>query len=247
MQARAHHPHVPGAASPEAGEPRVDVRASAERVREQAAQLALPVVAAHHCELVSLEYRREPNGWVLRLFVERIGHDPRNAVGGVTLEQCSKISRDLGTALEVAELIEHAFHLEVSSPGLDRPLVSLADWKRFVGLRAKLHLAQPIEAHPQRKVYRGEILGLRGEGPHTQIALREDDVGEVALPFAGVAKAHLLLEGHQPAPKPGKAKKHKPKHGGKAEHQTNDPSGRMQRSQTSTEQHDDASGEKTGR
>lgn len=177
------------------------------RLRDKIVETALPVVAAQHCELVSLEYRREPVGWVLRLFIEKLGHDPRKAIGGVTLAECSRVSRDLGMALDVAELIDHAYNLEVSSPGLERPLVRPEDYARFLGMRAKVQLSSPIDAHPNRKVFRGELLALRdpqaGEQGQ-QILLREDDVGDATLPFERIAKANLVVDEYRPRPKPGK-------------------------------------------
>ncbi len=170
------------------------------RVRDRIVELAEPIVAASRCELVSVEYRREPHGWVLRLYVERLGHDPRKLTGGVTLEECTRISRDLSLALDVAELIEHAYHLEVSSPGLDRPLTKPEDYVRFVGLRAKIQLTEPDPRWTHRRVFRGEILPAAEPG---QIALREDDLGELSLPFVAIAKAHLVYQ-TTAKPKPGK-------------------------------------------
>jgi len=170
---------------------------AAARVRDAIIGIAEPIVAASGCELVSIEYRREPHGWVLRLFVERLGHDPRLVTGGVTLAECTRVSRDLSLALDVAELIDHAYHLEVSSPGLDRPLVKPHDYVRFVGLRAKIHLHDPDPRYPNRRNFKGEIL------PGTPVTLREDDLGEVTLPFDAIAKAHLVFQ-PQAKPKPGK-------------------------------------------
>jgi ribosome maturation factor RimP len=142
------------------------------------------------------------------VYVERLGHDPRNRIGGITLEECAKISRDLGTALDVGEIIQHAYHLEVSSPGLERPLTKAEDWARFVGLRAKLQLQEPIDAHPGRRAFRGEIVALL-EAPK-RVHLREDDLGDIELPIDRIARAHLLIESHKPQPKPGKGpSKHK--------------------------------------
>ncbi len=178
--------------------------APASGVRDAIVRVVEPVVAAHHCELVDLEYRREPVGWVLRVYVERIGHDPRNRIGGVGLDECVHVSRDLSTALDVADLVPHAYQLEVSSPGLERPLTKAQDYRRFVGLRAKLRLHDPIDlpAHgAPRRAFRGEILSVpeRGES----FVLRDDEVGEIELPLARIAKSHLVYE-PPPKVKPGK-------------------------------------------
>lgn len=169
-----------------------------------------PVVAGARCEIVDIEWRREPIGWVLRLYVERLGHDPRLQVGGVGLEDCVRISRDVSTAMDVAELVDHAYHLEVSSPGLERPLTKLADYERFQGLRAKLRIDPALDAHPGRRNYRGEISGVEGES----VRLHDDEVGDVVLPKARIQKAHLVFEPapkHKPGKGPGKHKnKQKP-------------------------------------
>lgn len=172
------------------------------RVRERILEVVEPVIAAHKCELVELDWRREPIGWVLRLYVERLGHDPRNTIGGVGIDECTSISRDVSTAMDVAELVDHAYNLEVSSPGLERPLAKAEHYRRFVGLRAKMRLEQALDAHPGRKAYKGEIVAER-DGV---VSLRDDEVGQVELPLSRVQRASLVFE---PAPKvkPGKQKK----------------------------------------
>lgn len=201
MQSRAHaEDDLDDAPTGEAkGAPKVVTREAIEKV-------LLPIAAAHHCEIVSFDFRREPIGWVLRVYVENLGHDPRKAIGGVTLETCAKISRDVSTTLDVVELIDHAYNLEVSSPGLNRPLSRREDYARFVGVRAEVQLREPIAAYPKRKVFRGELLALRDGA---SVELREDDLGEVTLPFDGIGKAHLVVDVAKPSPKPGKQKKHR--------------------------------------
>jgi ribosome maturation factor RimP len=194
-------PSATGAESGSSGAP--------ERMREAIAGVVEPVVAVHKCELVELEYRRESVGWVLRLYVEHIGHDPRHVIGGVGIDECARISRDVSMALDVADILQHAYHLEVSSPGLERPLSKPEHYRRFAGLRAKVRLELPIDAQPGRRNYRGEILGLVEAQPES-IRFRDDEVGEVVFPSDRIARAHLVYE---PAPrvKPGKAKQPKEK------------------------------------
>ncbi len=178
------------ALAPEAVATRIGTVAPAETAAA-VEEVAAPVLAAHRCELVQLEFRREPHGWVLRLYVERLGHDPRLAVGGVDLEACSRISRDLSMALDVAGTIEHAYHLEISSPGLERPLASLAHYARFAGLPAKLVLRVPYvraESQAGHRVLQGELLGVDGE----RVRIHDQDLGEAAVPFGDIARAHLV-------------------------------------------------------
>lgn len=193
---------------------------SPEAVREAIIKVVEPAIATHRCELVDVEWRREPIGWVLRLYVERLGHDPRLTVGGVGLEDCVAISRDVSTAMDVADIVGHAYNLEVSSPGLDRPLTKAPEFQRFAGLRARLRVSPPLPAHEGRRNYKGEIVGLVGQDVH----LRDDDVGEVKIPFTSVQKANLVFE---PPPKtkpgkgPGKQKSRNPAKTGDAQREKN--------------------------
>jgi len=175
------------------------------RVRERLIETIEPVMAAHKCELVELDWRREPIGWVLRLYVEHLGHDPRLHIGGVGIDECARISRDVSMALDVADFIAHAYNLEVSSPGLERPLTKPEHYRRFAGLRAKVRLATPLDEHPQRKIFRGEIL-LDPRGDDRSARLKDEEVGEVNIPLDRIQRAALVYE---PAPKikPGKGKK----------------------------------------
>lgn len=163
-----------------------------------------PAVAAHTCELVELEWRREPIGWVMRLYIERIGHDPRLKIGGVGIDECARISRDVSMALDVADIIDHHYNLEVSSPGLERPLTKPEHYRRFAGHRAKIRLASALN---DRRVFRGELLPGSSE---TAAQLRDDELGEVTIPFDRIQRAALVYE---PAPKtkPGKGKSPKGK------------------------------------
>ncbi|MEA3548701.1 MAG: ribosome maturation factor RimP [Thermodesulfobacteriota bacterium] len=87
--------------------------------------LAQPILDELGLELVEIQYRREQIGWVLRLIIYK--------KGGVGLEDCSQLSRQLGYVLEVEDIIDQHFHLEVSSPGLDRPLTKIRDFERNIG------------------------------------------------------------------------------------------------------------------
>lgn len=192
----------------------VDVAAATARTIEAVHVVAAPVLAAHHCELVQLEYRREPHGWVLRLYVERLGHDPRLAIGGVDLEACSRISRDLSTALDVEGTIEHAYHLEISSPGLERPLGAVEHYRRFTGLPAKLVLRVPhVVAGKSQRVLVGELLGAEGDGAAARVRIADAQLGPTAVAFGDIARAHLVFV-PKTGEKPGKGKRAKAAAGG---------------------------------
>src|SRR5262249_62029640 len=87
----------------------------------RAEALVDPLVRAEGFELVELEYVREPQGWVLRLFIDRPGRDPMSKEGGIGLDECASVSHAVETALEVEGLVPHRDALEGSSPGINRP------------------------------------------------------------------------------------------------------------------------------
>lgn len=107
-----------------------------KRVIEGVTAIALPFLEGEGLELVDIEYRKEQTGWVLRLFIDR--------EQGVSLDDCANISQELGTLLDVKDLIPHPYHLEISSPGLNRPLRKEKDFLRFRGKKVKIKTAHPI-------------------------------------------------------------------------------------------------------
>jgi ribosome maturation factor RimP len=103
----------------------------------------------------------------------------------MTVEDCAQISDSVSVILDVADPIAGAYMLEISSPGIDRPLVRAEDYDRFSGFEARIELAQPIEG---RKRFRGRLLGT--SAGNVRLAT---ETGEVNLPFADVARAKLVL------------------------------------------------------
>lgn len=101
------------------------------------------------------------------------------------VEDCAEISRAVSAILDVEEPIPGPYDLEVSSPGIDRPLTRLNDFERFRGEQARLELRVPLDG---RRRFQGRLLGLDGE----TIRLETDD-GEIGLPFGSLAKAKLVL------------------------------------------------------
>lgn len=140
--------------------------------------IVAPVVTRHGCELVDLECQREQNGLVLRV---RIDHPE-----GVTLARCSVVSRDLSATLDVEDPFDSTYALEVSSPGLDRPIRRAEDAVRFVGKRVRVELALPLEG---RRRFRGEIVAVQ-DGR----VLVQEEAGTVWIPWDQVKKAHLEVE-----------------------------------------------------
>jgi len=149
-------------------------------------EIAQKIAARHACDVVQVIYRREQPGWVLRVLIERRGSDPRIG-SGVDHALCSKVSRDLGDAIDVEDAIIDLFVLEVSSPGIERPLTRLVDYDRFKGREARVDTSAPVAGC---KRFRGRILGARGE----DVTLMRDNGGIAVIPFEKIAKAHLVYE-----------------------------------------------------
>jgi ribosome maturation factor RimP len=115
----------------------------------------------------------------LQIMAERQDDQP------MTVEDCAQISHSVSAILDVADPIAGAYTLEISSPGIDRPLVRAEDYDRFSGFEARIELARPIEG---RKRFRGRLLGTSAE--NVRLAT---DMGELRLPLADVARAKLVL------------------------------------------------------
>ncbi|HYZ27222.1 MAG TPA: ribosome maturation factor RimP [Geminicoccaceae bacterium] len=115
----------------------------------------------------------------LQIMVEREDQTP------MTVEHCAEVSRAVSALLDVADPIAGAYRLEVTSPGIDRPLVRRADYQRFAGLEARLETELPIDG---RRRFRGRLVGLAGD--QVRLALPE---GEQEIPFDAIKKAKLVL------------------------------------------------------
>lgn len=145
-------------------------------MREKLLSMLEPAVAALGYELVELEFHPQGRGGLLRVYIDR----PE----GVGLDDCEKVSRQVSALLDVEDPIPGAYTLEVSSPGLDRPLRRAEDFTRFSGQRAKLELLLPRDG---RRRFSGTLRGLEaGE------VLIEVDGVNYRLPLAEIGKARLV-------------------------------------------------------
>lgn len=109
----------------------------------------------------------------------------RRSDGGMNVDDCAEVSRAVAAILDVEDPIDSAYTLEVSSPGIDRPLTRLADFDRFAGFEARVETALPVDG---RRKFRGRLLGARGED-----IVMVCEEAEVVLPFEAVHKAKLVL------------------------------------------------------
>jgi ribosome maturation factor RimP len=160
-----------------------------------------PVVRAHGAELVELELRSEQSGWVLRVTVEKAGATANRLStrdAAVDLELCADISRDLSPALDVADLVPHAYHLEVGSPGVERRLRTEPDFLRFAGHKAKIKLKEPVAG---QRVVVGVLGGVTGGKVRLELTERgrgakgaPAPAAAIELPLAAINEARLVFE-----------------------------------------------------
>ncbi|MBI4764067.1 MAG: ribosome maturation factor RimP [Deltaproteobacteria bacterium] len=147
---------------------------------ERIESLVEALLKAEGLELVDLEFRKEARGWVLRIFMDK--------PGGVTLDDCSDLSREIGDQIEVNELIPHSYTLEVSSPGLDRPLKKEKDFLRSIGKMIQLSTKVPWEG---QTFFKGILLDFQVSG-----ALRLAETKKTwEIPVTHITKARLVFEG----------------------------------------------------
>jgi ribosome maturation factor RimP len=142
--------------------------------------LAEPHVRDAGFDLIEVVFGREQSGAVLRLFIDK----PEGSGGSVTHEDCERVSRDVSAALDVADHIPHAYQLEVSSPGLDRPLRRERDFARFVGESARIRLNDGVQG---RRNFSGTLRAAKNG--RVEIAC---DGRSYELPIDDIARANLI-------------------------------------------------------
>lgn len=145
-----------------------------DTVTAMAEELAEPL----QLEIVDVEFRREPNGRILRVFIDK--------PDGITLEDCQALSRALSRRLDETDPIADSYSLEVSSPGLDRPLKRPRDFERFAGHPVHVRTYGPLEG---RRNFKGELLGLEDGA----VVVRLED-GDATIPMDMIARARLIAQ-----------------------------------------------------
>lgn len=151
-------------------------------VEEKARALAEPLAQAEGLEFVDVEFIREQAGWILRVFIDKPG-------GKVGLDDCTAVSRALDPVLDVEDFIPHEYHLEVSSPGLNRPLKKPEHFQRVVGQVVKVKTFGPV-GDPPRKSFKGVLKGVEGQA----VTLEVEGAGAFQIPLRDIARANLEFE-----------------------------------------------------
>jgi ribosome maturation factor RimP len=147
-----------------------------KKIVNQVEALAGPLCASENLELVHIEYQREAGGRILRLYIDR--------PGGVALDDCVNISRQLNDLLDVYLDNIGPYNLEVTSPGPERPLSKLQDYERFKGRLAKIKTLEPING---QRNFKGVLLGLIEES--VSLSLNENTI---VIPLGNISKARLV-------------------------------------------------------
>lgn len=145
---------------------------------ENVQSVVAPVVDSLGYELVGVEYLMQGRQGLLRVYID--------SEDGINLDDCSRVSHQLSGVLDVEDVIRGQYQLEVSSPGLDRPLFTQEHFERFVGHKAKLKLAVPVNG---RRKYQGILRGVE-DGQ----VLLEVDEETLSLPLSAIDKANLVPE-----------------------------------------------------
>jgi ribosome maturation factor RimP len=148
-------------------------------VREEVRQLATTLAEEEGFELVDVEFLVQGGRRIVRVLLDR--------PGGIRVADCASFSRRISDCLDMNQTINGRYALEVSSPGMDRPLKSLEQLQRFAGQRASFTTVEP---HDGRRHYEGEILGPLGE----RAGLRADDGSEFWFEWSDVKAAHLVAD-----------------------------------------------------
>jgi ribosome maturation factor RimP len=149
-------------------------KAEKEKISNGVKKLIGPFLRAEEVELVEIIYRRERGSMVLRLLVDK--------EEGINLDECSSLNRKIGEALDEVNLIDEPYILEVSSPGIDRPLKSSTDFKRVRGKLVKLILNSEIES---KGIWIGEVVGVNEEN----VTIKTKDKKLLKIPLSRIVRA----------------------------------------------------------
>jgi len=159
---------------------------AATGVVDQVRALAGRVAESFGLEIFDVQFRREAAGMVLRVLIDRPGPGA-TAEESVSVDDCAHVSRDLSAILDVEDVVPGAYTLEVSSPGLDRPLTRADDYRRFAGRRAKLVVREAVDG---QTFFKGTLGGVE-EG---HVLIDAEDHRTHRVPLGVITRANLEVE-----------------------------------------------------
>ncbi len=143
--------------------------------KEFVEKLALPILDEVNFELVDIEYKKEGGHWYLRFYIDK--------PGGITIDDCQIFSEKIGEVLDKEDPIPHSYYLEVSSPGLDRPLKKDSDFKKYTGTKVDVHLYKPVHG---KKKHTGVLAGFSDDEiiisvDNNELSFNRSDISVVRL------------------------------------------------------------------
>jgi ribosome maturation factor RimP len=153
-----------------------------QSVEEKATEICEPLIAAEGLELLDLEFVREHGGWILRLFIDK----PGEVVG---VDECAIASRAVDKALDVEDVIPHEYSLEVSSPGLNRPLKKHAHYLAVKGKTVRLKTFAPLFEPPRKN-----FLGTLSDVSKDAVTVEVEGAGPFTIMLKDIARANLEFE-----------------------------------------------------
>src|SRR5262252_6896753 len=159
---------------------------AADTVVDKVRDIAARVAADRGLEIFDVQFRREAPGMVLRIQIDRAGPSA-TADDSVSVDDCAHVSRELSAILDVEDVVPSAYTLEVSSPGLDRPLRRVDDYRRFAGRLAKIVVRDRIDG---QGFFRGRLGGVDGG----DVLIDSEDGKTRRVPLAGITRANLEVE-----------------------------------------------------
>jgi ribosome maturation factor RimP len=161
--------------------------------------IAIPVIEGAGYELVDLEWKRDLGGWVLRVYIDKPG-GPHPPGEGISLDGCADVSHELSTVLDVSDAVpgSDTYSLEVSSPGLDRPLRRAPDFVRVLGHKVKVKTKRPLGPPPGRRNFAGALLDVANDTLKIDVSDRTCEV-----PIGEIEKANLVFELTKHGSRPG--------------------------------------------
>ncbi len=150
-----------------------------KKIEEIVEELALPIINKYQFELVDIEFKKEGPNWYLRLYIDK--------PGGITINDCELVSENLSDLLDEVDPIEQSYILEISSPGLNRPLKKIEDYERFKGHKVEIKLFAPYNG---RKNFTGKLNGLIND----KVSIEDENNKTIEIPFNTIASVRLYVE-----------------------------------------------------
>ena len=157
-----------------------------QNIEQKTEDILQPILARHQFELVDTEYVKEGSDWYLRAYIDK--------EGGITIDDCETVSRELEKELDALDLIKEAYILEVSSPGLTRALKKERDYQRNIGKPVEVHLYKPVEIDKDKvKLFIGDLISYDEEKIVLDIGETKEELVELLRSNISVIKQYVVF------------------------------------------------------